>query len=529
MINSKESRKYNKEGASLSVTMTTQNVKIGLLVILSLVEVILFSGLPFGWGSLVFVLKEEGVYSDLCGYRTNDSVVLSSSLTDTPNVTIYIERSTPSLNRKKYSVNSSSGILIPKDDNNLVSCTAQNDRLNLLFSIGVAVLTVFDFSSGLVNQRFGNTKTRLFFIVLFAIGALSTAFASTDIPWLILPGIILTGIGGFALVITNIRITSFLTQGSSIYIGFLNGCYDSSASVQIIVKYLYEKGLSRRYTYIGIMVLQIVVSGFITFLHYITKEPSTPVFKDYDIKLDQDKFPSAEEENLFKEEMTVMKNEKKEEVKDVLLSTRFIFHLAWMSILVLRFYYFVGSINAHLEKNLSSTREVGYFTNILAYVMFGGLISSVIAGLFCEWQQRIFKDNKSELKRKLLPVIVPLVLTSCLNLLLSGLAFSNVSSLLYLTFIVMVFLRSFMYCVNMQYFVSTFPAKYSTLIFGSELSLAGVFSMAQYALFIWGDAYPNAINHVNILLLCLACISLLHPINIFVQSRRHNSEDIQHK
>lgn len=32
----------------------------------------------------------------------------------------------------------------------------------------------------------------------------------SDIPWLILPGIILTGIGGFALVITNIRVCVIL-------------------------------------------------------------------------------------------------------------------------------------------------------------------------------------------------------------------------------------------------------------------------------------------------------------------------------
>lgn len=50
----------------------------------------------------------------------------------------------------------------------------------------------------------------------------------------------------------------------------------------------------------------------------------------------------------------------------------------------------------------------------------------------------------------------------------------------------------FIYVFNFR-----FPAKYSTLIFGSELSIAGVFSMIQYALFVWGDSYPNAIDHVS--------------------------------
>lgn len=143
--------------------MTTQNAKIGLLVVLTLVEVILFSGLPFGWSSLVFVLKEEGVYSDLCHHRTNDTSILSVSPTDNPNGSFYVVKSTP-WNTQNYNVNTSSEILKSKDDRSPVSCTEQNDRLNLLFSIGVAVLTVFDFSAGLVNQRFGNAKTRLFFM-----------------------------------------------------------------------------------------------------------------------------------------------------------------------------------------------------------------------------------------------------------------------------------------------------------------------------------------------------------------------------
>ena len=41
-----------------------------LYVVWAFVENLLLTGSFFGWGSLVFILKEDGVYSDLCPPET---------------------------------------------------------------------------------------------------------------------------------------------------------------------------------------------------------------------------------------------------------------------------------------------------------------------------------------------------------------------------------------------------------------------------------------------------------------------------
>ena len=62
--------------------MAPGNPKLRVLyAIWAFLECICFGGLIYGWGSLVYVLKDEGLYSDLCPPDLN------STITSTPVVT----------------------------------------------------------------------------------------------------------------------------------------------------------------------------------------------------------------------------------------------------------------------------------------------------------------------------------------------------------------------------------------------------------------------------------------------------------
>ena len=53
-----------------------------LLIFYGALEILLFSGLVFGWGSLVYVLKQEGYMSDVCAAnKNNDNFTAKSILT----------------------------------------------------------------------------------------------------------------------------------------------------------------------------------------------------------------------------------------------------------------------------------------------------------------------------------------------------------------------------------------------------------------------------------------------------------------
>lgn len=78
---------------------------------------------------------------------------------------------------------------------------------------------------------------------------------------------------------TNIHISFILNRGSTVYIGIISGCFDGSATVQWVIKVLYEAGVGIKYSYIIIAILNVVIVCLTTKLHPVTKDYN----KDCDI------------------------------------------------------------------------------------------------------------------------------------------------------------------------------------------------------------------------------------------------------
>jgi len=118
-------------------------------------EVVFFAGIVFGWGSLVFILKEEGFYSDACigsnddvknNYLTSGDVHVSLP-NDTHHDVIYPTNATNDITNVKR-----------------MSCDAQESRLNLWFSIAVSVMYLSFTVIGYIIRSFGTRTTRLIFM-----------------------------------------------------------------------------------------------------------------------------------------------------------------------------------------------------------------------------------------------------------------------------------------------------------------------------------------------------------------------------
>lgn len=92
------------------------------------VECFLFGGLMFGWGSVVFMLKNEGVYADLC--PRDESFNATNETTKLDN-----------------------------DDE--VVCEAQDSRMTLCFTIASALFSIGAAVLGHINYIFGTRITRL--------------------------------------------------------------------------------------------------------------------------------------------------------------------------------------------------------------------------------------------------------------------------------------------------------------------------------------------------------------------------------
>ncbi|KAK2525299.1 Slc43a3 [Columba guinea] len=81
---------------------------------------------------------------------------------------------------------------------------------------------------------------------LYTGGTLLVAFSTPALAVLLFPAMSMLSVGGMLLILTNTQVGNLFGKYRSIIITLYNGAFDSSSAVFLIVKVLYERGLSLR-------------------------------------------------------------------------------------------------------------------------------------------------------------------------------------------------------------------------------------------------------------------------------------------
>lgn len=140
-----------------------------LMTIWAFLECLFFAGILYGWSSLVFIFKDEGIYANLCGQsfgiendtllhnETNEAVHKNDthiiSVVTTDNATV--GNSSTGL----YSINST-GKMTDVPENDRVQCKEQDIMLSLCFTISSAIFCISCVVMGHVNYKLGTRITR---------------------------------------------------------------------------------------------------------------------------------------------------------------------------------------------------------------------------------------------------------------------------------------------------------------------------------------------------------------------------------
>ncbi|KAL3888287.1 hypothetical protein ACJMK2_000658 [Sinanodonta woodiana] len=491
-----------------------------LIAAWAFMECLLFGGLLYGWGSLMYVFKHEGIYAELC--NNNDQAALSAMTNSSSSVTDVTL--TNSSEETKLS------------DSNFKGCPEQDSKFTLCFTIASALVCASSAVLGQINFMFGTRVTRLISMIIFVGGSLMLAFVSKEIPWLIFPGLSLLAAGGLPLLVTNTQVSNLFGKGSSSIVGLLCGGFDMSSAVQMVVKIAYESGISRQHSYYFLTALHslVLVSTFI-FLpkDFILNEEamSTNIEVAGDVNVTTElPIELKERGDVVNEKTGGLKenNYEKKELPTLMSCVRqplYIMHVFWLCILQLRFYYIIGTLNPYLNRVLNKDdKMVSHFTNICFYIMMGGLMSSFLTGVVYDWQKRCFASSRSSLRQNLMPAVLPLTIVSFLAVLLSALVLVPVQSLLYLIFIILTLFRSFLYSMAAAFLSAMFPSEYFGLLYGIMILCGGVFGFVQFALFTWAETYVEAPRHTDIFLLCLVLVSFLHPLYQWYRCSRAEKE-----
>ncbi|KAM9511164.1 equilibrative nucleobase transporter 1-like isoform 4-T9 [Salvelinus alpinus] len=329
-------------------------VRRWLTLVTGLLECLCFAGVVFGWASLVFVLKTEGYFSYLCVNTTG------------VNGTLFLD------------------------------CSAQDEQFSLIFTIASFMNNFLLLPNGFLFDRFGTMVTRLLGISMYTSGALFVAFSSSALSVLLFPALSCISVGGILFLVTNMQIGNLFGSARSTIITLYNGAFDSSSALFLIIKLLFEAGISLRASF-----LFLAACGIIHLVRTFLLLPRThipyplPEGYTYGINCGQTKTFSPEQTAAIASvqsddvtEETPFNNESAEKVAtfwECFLSKFFLWHLVWLSVMQLRHYLFIGTLNPMLQRLTQGEPSlVSTYTNAFAVTQLCGVLCAPWNGLIMD-------------------------------------------------------------------------------------------------------------------------------------------------
>uniref|UniRef100_A0A9L0S9E0 Solute carrier family 43 member 3 n=1 Tax=Equus caballus TaxID=9796 RepID=A0A9L0S9E0_HORSE len=442
-----------------------------------LLECLGFVGILVAWASLVFVIKTEHYFEELC--EPNAWLTGNTTLTD---------------------------------------FKAQDEKFSLIFTLASFMNNFMTFPTGYIFDRFKNTVAQSALLLFLAMPMLT--------------------VGGILFLITNLQVGNLFGKHRSTIITLYNGAFDSSSAVFLL---LYEQGVSLRASFLFFSVFSVWHVGR-TFLLLPRGHIPYPLDCGPDVPLRPRHCcsPSSSTFLVINAQILLSPSEipdpgQQKELRSFwgyAFSRRFAWHLMWLSMMQLWHYIFIGTLNSLLTTPAKGvSRDVGrmvvsIYTNAFAITQFFGVLCAPWNGLLTDllkqrYQKKASKTGFSASAVALCSTVPCLALTSLLCLGFALCASVPVLPLQYITFILQVISRSFLYGGNAAFLTLAFPPEHFGKIFGLVMALSAIVSLLQFLIFTFiKGPLQNDPFYVNVMLVLVTLLTFMHPFLVYGECQR---------
>uniref|UniRef100_F6VVG9 Solute carrier family 43 member 1 n=1 Tax=Xenopus tropicalis TaxID=8364 RepID=F6VVG9_XENTR len=463
----------------------------------AVLENLFFSAVLFGWGSLLIMLQQEGFYSHLCSDgNSSEKDVLSYTLG-----------------------NENNSLPLP-----WLTCTAQEEMLNLGFTIGSFLLSATTLPLGILMDRYGPRPLRLVGSFSFALSCALMALSGYDpsvLAPLIFLALSLNGFGGICLTFTSLTLPNLFGNMRSTMMSLMIGSYASSAITFPGLKLIYEAGVS----FVAIMLGWSALACLI-FLNCIINWPKelipSPDETSYtkkvtlrtlalDHKVTGDQFYShvtivgqrlsqkgdPEATKLSTEDLKniTKSNGTSHSFMHSARSPIFLFSLITMMMTQLRIIFFMASMNKMIEYlvaeqqenvpdalRLNADYEVGLYSSVFGVLQLLCLFTCPFIGFVMDWKMKEGNEGSKNIQ-KLTNATRAFIFTNIILICFGVTCLISNLPLQFVTFIFHTMVRGFIHSACGGLYAAVFPSSHFGTLTGLQSLLSAVFALLQEALY----------------------------------------------
>lgn len=372
-------------------------------------------------------------------------------------------------------------------------------------------------------------------------GTLMVAFSTSALAYMLFPALSLLAVGGILFLMTNMQVGNLFGAHRSTIITLYNGAFDSSSSLFLVIKLLHESAVSLRASFLFLSTCS-VIHVLRTFFLLPRKFIPYPLPDSYtygitcskshslstDVAANGHVHSTTEEAPLTKD--VPAKQEKS--FRECLLSRFFAWHLLWLSVMQLRHYLFIGTLNPMLQRlTAGESSLVSKYTNAFAITQLCGVLCAPWNGVIMDrFKGKPRAAGETEQEVDLRASVLSLFLTALQCLLFSICASTPFLPLQYLTFVLQVLNRSFLYGGNAAFISVAFPSCHFGKLYGLVMALSAVFSLLQYPCFsLVKGALDGDPLYVNVGLTLLSLLAFIHPLSVYLHCRRVASQRVMNQ
>merc|ERR1712136_38676 len=414
----------------------------------------------------------------------------------------------------------------------LVRCDHQDRMLGLVFIVPLTCMFMSAYVIGCIYDRYGTRFTRCMGAVMFNIGCIFISESTSTQSWMLFPGLILYNVGrsAFALI-TNAQLGNLFPWRSSV-ITLLVGCTQSTSLTTAVMKMIFERGVTTTWIFriMNLLSLTVWIRTFLlmpkTFIAYPLPEhgyvcelqnilqKAAVIFHKLTNGSDRHKVPVRSSISREKQDI-----ESLHDIVDTDVVPGSVFYLkspAFTVVLHVRNAFFVATLLPWAGNTFDlDSASVGDFVGHFSLIQSGVILTASFNGIIIDLLTQNFSKSSgcSEDTSSAKALSASKLITSCLGGLFSLLVCIPNLDLQYVSMLIFVLFRSFIYGGFYALIIVIYPQKHFGKLSGFCQCAWGLCQLLQYPLLsLVQDALNGNFLIVNVCFCVLSFLTISDPI-----------------